>query len=80
MAFAAAPIFLLMGSIAYLQHPPLCTAPGGLGFLSSMWLMYGVMAFVHAGPWFVLARRSFKGAAFEKRRQTRDNHSRPPKT
>ena len=65
MAFAAAPIFLLMGIVAYWQNPPLCTAPGELGFLSSMWFMYGVMSVVHSGPWFFLARRSFKSAAQE---------------
>ena len=70
MEFAAAPIFLLMGFIAYLQHPPLCTAPGELGFLSSMWFMYGVMGVVHSGPWLSLVWQSLKGATPKKERQT----------
>ena len=60
MEFAAAPIFLLMGFVAYLQHPPLCTVPGNLGFLSSMWFMYGIMSAVHSGPWLCLAWQPFK--------------------
>ncbi len=62
MEFFAAPIFLLMGVVAYLQHPRLCAAPGELGFLSSMWFMYGVMSAVHSGPWLSLALQSFKNA------------------
>jgi hypothetical protein len=69
MALAAAPIFLLMAFIAYLQHPPLCSAPGSLGFLSSMWFMYGVMSVVHAGPWFALARLPFRNAARKPQRE-----------
>ncbi len=68
MAFAAAPIFLLMAFIAYLQYPPLCTVPGELGFLSSMWFMYGVMSVVHSGPWLSLARQSLKNAAPKEQR------------
>jgi hypothetical protein len=69
MAFAAAPIFLLMAFIAYVQDPLLCSAPGSFGFLSSMWFMYGVMCVVHAGPWFSLAWAPFKNAARKQRRQ-----------
>jgi hypothetical protein len=69
MAFAAAPIFLLMAIIAYLQHPPLCAAPGSLGFLSSMWFMYGVMCVVHSEPWVSLAWSPFKKAAQKERRR-----------
>jgi succinate-acetate transporter protein len=54
MAFAAMPVFLLMALITYLQEPPLCAAPGNLGFLSSMWLMYIVMCVLHSEPWLSL--------------------------
>ncbi len=70
MAFAAAPIFLLLAFIAYLQDPPLCTAPGIFGFLSSMWFMYAVMSAVHSGPWLSLAWQPFKKAP-----QKEDRHS-----
>jgi hypothetical protein len=70
MEFAAAPIFLLMAFIAYLQHPRLCTVPGEVGFLSSMWFMYGVMSVVHSGPWLSLAWQSFKNAAPKEQRQS----------
>jgi hypothetical protein len=62
MAFAATPIFLIMAVIAYAQYPPLCTVSGKLGFLSSMWLMYGIMGAVHSGPWLSLAREQLKNA------------------
>ncbi len=72
MAFAAAPVFLLMAIIAYLQHPPLCTAPGGLGYLSSMWFMYVVMSVVHSEPWLSLAWLPFKNAALKERRRKQE--------
>lgn len=68
MAFAATPVFLLMAFIAYLQYPPLCTAPGNLGFLSSMWFMYALMSAVHCGPWLSLARQPFKNSQQKKQR------------
>jgi hypothetical protein len=68
MEFAAAPIFFLMALIAYLQHPPLCTSPGSLGFLSSMWFMYGVMCVVHSSPWLSLAWPPFKNLLQKERR------------
>lgn len=68
MAFAATPVFLLMAFIAYLQYPPLCTAPGNLGFLSSMWFMYAIMSAVHSGPWLSLAWQPFKNATEDERR------------
>lgn len=72
MAFAAAPVFLLMAIIAYMQHPPLCTAPGDLGFLSSMWFMYVVMCVVHSEPWLSLALLPFRSAARKERRRKQE--------
>ena len=78
MEFIAAPIFLLMGIVAYLQHPRLCAAPGELGFLSSMWFMYGVMSVVHSSPWLSLAWQFFKTAAPKRERQIRENCQQSP--
>ena len=70
MEFAAAPIFLLMAVVAYLQYPPLCTVPGNLGFLSSMWFMYVIMGAVHSSPWLALARRPFKSTMPKEQRHS----------
>jgi len=77
MEFAAAPIFLLMGFIAYLQPPPLCTAPGEFGFLSSMWFMYGVMSVVHAGPWLSLAWQQVKNGTPSRSGHKQDHVQKP---
>ena len=70
MAFAATPVFLLMAVIAYLQYPTLCTVPGNLGFLSSMWFMYAIMSAVHAGPWLALAWQPFNNATRKEQRHS----------
>jgi hypothetical protein len=56
MRLTAAPILLVMSMITYLQPSPLCVVPGEFGFLSSMWMMYGIMGAIHAGPWWSLVR------------------------
>jgi hypothetical protein len=61
MNFFAAPILLIMACITYYQSAPLCSVPGDLGFLSSMWLMYAVMGIIHAGPWWPLTKALWKG-------------------
>ena len=69
MAFAAAPIFLLMGFYRlFAASAALHGSRGSSGFLSSMWFMYGVMSVVHSGPWLSLAWQSFKTAAPKKER------------
>jgi hypothetical protein len=50
-------VFLAMAYFNYLQPSPLCTVPGPLGFLSSMWFMYVLMAFAHGGVWLALLRK-----------------------
>jgi hypothetical protein len=59
MRFLITPALFAMAAITYLQPSPLCTIPGPFGFLSSMWLMYAIMAVVHSGPWWSLI--GFKG-------------------
>lgn len=54
LQFAVGPVFLILSFITYLQPSPLCIVPGPWGFLSSMWLMYLVMALAHGAPWFTL--------------------------
>lgn len=57
---ALAPLFLFMAYITYLLPPPICTVEGPLGFLSSMWLMYALMALAHCGSWFELFGRAWQ--------------------
>ncbi|MGF1455622.1 MAG: hypothetical protein ACFB6R_09620 [Alphaproteobacteria bacterium] len=48
------PLFLFMAYLGYALPPPICMVPGPYGFLTSMWLMYGLMALAHGGPWVSL--------------------------
>ncbi len=52
----ATPAFLVLAVINHRQPSPLCTVAGDLGFLSSMWFMYVVMAAAHGGAWLQLGR------------------------
>jgi hypothetical protein len=54
--YLVSPVFFALAVINYVQEPPMCTVPGDWGFLSSMWLMYLVMAIAHCPPWLSLAK------------------------
>ena len=61
-----------MAFVTYFQGPAICTVPGSFGFLSAMWLMYGVMAAVHSQPWFALAWAHLKRQGPKARRMRQE--------
>jgi hypothetical protein len=58
LQFAVGPVFLILSCVNYFQPSPMCFVPGNWGFLSSMWLMYLVMALAHSTPWFTLLSKA----------------------
>jgi hypothetical protein len=54
---AAMPAFMALAAISFFAPSPICTIPGPVGFLTSMWFMYLVMAAAHSGAWFPLVAK-----------------------
>jgi hypothetical protein len=61
--FIATPLFLALAAINYNEGIYLCAVPGPLSVLGTMWVMYLVMAIVHADSWLSLLRKVMAGKA-----------------
>ena len=59
LAFAASPVFALMGRLTAIDAPemPFCASAAGFLPIDGMAAMYLLMSLFHASPWLRLARR-----------------------
>jgi hypothetical protein len=61
IAWLATPAFITLATVNYTLPTSLCTVPGPLDFLRSMWLMYLLMAVAHTTVWWdFVARKNAK--------------------